>query len=133
MKFRFHKLTPRDDVEIGIYSDALDYVFEQDDLKNIAVTGPFGAGKSSILESYKKQRSDLTFLHISLARFDEPASSTVGQEPKENGNGNNSNDNSNGNDNGNNGVKGNGKNPIHSLQGKVINRFKPLTLDIMQQ
>ena len=123
MKFRFHKLTPRDDVEIGIYSDALDYVFEQDDLKNIAVTGPFGAGKSSVLESYKKQRSDLTFLHISLARFDEPASSTVGQEPKENGNGNNSNDNSNGNDNGNNGVKGNGKNPIHSLEGKVINQL----------
>jgi hypothetical protein len=33
------------------------------------------------------------------------------------------NDDSNGNDNGNNGVKGNGKNPIHSLEGKVINQL----------
>lgn len=116
MKFAFHKLTPRDDVEIGIYRDALDYVFEQDDLRNIAVTGPFGAGKSSILESYKKQRCDLNFIHISLARFDEPTSPAHGEEPEEE-------ENANGKGDGHNSDKDNDKMPVHSLEGKVINQL----------
>jgi hypothetical protein len=65
----FEKITPTDDAQIEIYSEALDFVFINRDLKNIAMTGSYGAGKSSVLESYKK-RKRISFLHISLAHFE---------------------------------------------------------------
>lgn len=68
-KQKFHKLTPINDAEIGIYNEALDYIFEDDDLRNVAISGAYGSGKSSILESYKINRPDKEFLHVSLAHF----------------------------------------------------------------
>ena len=50
----FQKLTPIDDAEIGVYEDALDYVFKNDDVLNVAISGPYSAGKSSLIETYKK-------------------------------------------------------------------------------
>ncbi|MCL2811499.1 MAG: hypothetical protein FWD25_06365, partial [Clostridia bacterium] len=70
-KPRFQKLTPIRDADIGIYSDALDCVFADGDLRNVAVSGAYSAGKSSILESYKAKQTDKKFLHISLAHFEE--------------------------------------------------------------
>ena len=35
------------------------------DIKNVAISGAYSAGKSSVLASYKKKHSDLLFLHIS--------------------------------------------------------------------
>jgi hypothetical protein len=67
-KLNFQKLTPTDKADIGAYKNALEFVFQNDDLKNIALTGSYGAGKSSVLESYKK-KSKRRFLHISLAHF----------------------------------------------------------------
>lgn len=64
----FQKLTIKDDVELKIHKDALDFVFQNDDIKNVALSGPYGAGKSSILGTYKKQ-SDKKFLHVSLAHL----------------------------------------------------------------
>nr|WP_228723133.1 hypothetical protein [Limnobaculum xujianqingii] len=52
--YKFQKLTPISDVELGIYEDAIDFVFDNDDLKNIAISGQYSAGKSSLVESYKK-------------------------------------------------------------------------------
>ncbi|MDR0813708.1 MAG: hypothetical protein LBO63_06900 [Oscillospiraceae bacterium] len=66
----FQKLTPTDEVELGTYLNALDFVFENDDLTNVAISGAYGAGKSSILESYKARRSNKRFIHISLAHFE---------------------------------------------------------------
>ena len=48
----FQKLTPTNDASIGVYDEALDYVFHHDDICNVAVSGPYNAGKSSILETY---------------------------------------------------------------------------------
>jgi len=70
-KHNFQKLTPLRDKPIGIYRDALDFVFENDDLRNIALSGAYSAGKSSVLESYKTNHTDKKFLHISLAHFNE--------------------------------------------------------------
>lgn len=70
-KPRFQKLTPIRDADIGIYSNALDFVFKNDDLRNIAVTGAYSAGKSSVLESYKATHTDKKFIHISLTHFEE--------------------------------------------------------------
>lgn len=68
-RYHFEKLTPIDDVELGVYEDAIDYVFKYSDIKNVAISGAYSAGKSSILASYKKQNKNLKFLHISLAHF----------------------------------------------------------------
>ncbi len=68
-QYEFQKLTPSDNVEMGIYKKAMEYVFENDDIRNIAISGTYGAGKSSIVESYKKINPDKKFIHISLAHF----------------------------------------------------------------
>lgn len=69
-KYQFQKLTPFDGVDMGIYEDAMKYIFANDDIRNIAVSGVYGAGKSSVIESYKKAHPDKKFMHISLAHFE---------------------------------------------------------------
>ena len=71
-KFKFQKLTPIDDADIEVYKEALDFIFDSEDIKNIAISGPYGAGKSSILETYKKNNDNKKFIHISLAHFENP-------------------------------------------------------------
>src|SRR5690625_592452 len=68
-KYNFQKLTPIDDADFETYEDAFDFALTDKDIKNIAVSGPYGSGKSSIIETLKKQRTDLKYLHISLAYF----------------------------------------------------------------
>jgi hypothetical protein len=65
----FQKLTPTPDLNIGIYEEALKYVFENDDVRNVVITGAYGSGKSSMLASYKKLHKDKKYIHISLAHF----------------------------------------------------------------
>ena len=47
-------------------------MFNNPDVKNVAISGAYSAGKSSVLASYKKRHNDLRFLHISLAHFKSP-------------------------------------------------------------
>lgn len=70
-KFDFKSLTPKSDVNIDIYSEALQFVLAHKDIKNVAITGSYGAGKSSVLESFKRteQGAKYSYLHISLAHF----------------------------------------------------------------
>ncbi len=70
-KHHFLKLTPTADTTLDIYADAMEYVFENNDIRNIAISGTYGAGKSSMMETYEKGHSDKKFLHISLAHFEE--------------------------------------------------------------
>lgn len=53
----FEDLTPAYDVDISNYKQALDQAFSEPSLKNIAITGPYGAGKSSVLESYLQSQA----------------------------------------------------------------------------
>ena len=69
-KYNFQKLTPINTANIEIYEDAIDFVFDNNDLKNVALSGAYSAGKSSILETYKRKHQDKKFLHISLAHFE---------------------------------------------------------------
>lgn len=71
-KYQFERLTPTDNVNLDVYEDAINYIFENPDVKNIAISGAYSAGKSSILASYKKKYNDIRFLHISLAHFESP-------------------------------------------------------------
>ena len=68
-KYTFEKLTPVDDCDISIYESAIDFAFDEKDIRNIAISGAYGAGKSSVLAAYKAKHKDIKFLHISLAHF----------------------------------------------------------------
>ena len=68
----FERLTPIDNMDLDVYEEAIDYAFDNSDIKNVAISGAYSAGKSSVLASYKKKHSDLHFLHISLAHFKSP-------------------------------------------------------------
>ncbi|MFP2405421.1 hypothetical protein ACLEVJ_21175 [Enterobacter ludwigii] len=49
------------------YFKALDYALGRDDVKNIAITGPYGAGKSSVILSYLKMISARKTLRYKLS------------------------------------------------------------------
>ncbi len=52
------------------YADALKYGINEDSITNIALTGGYGSGKSSIIRSFKNTyRKDYTFLELSLSSF----------------------------------------------------------------
>lgn len=65
----FQKLTPKKDVDLKGYEEAFNFVFENNDVMNIAVSGAYSSGKSSVLETYKVKREEYSFLHISLTHF----------------------------------------------------------------
>lgn len=71
-KFDFQKLTPTVHADMETYAEALDFVFDEKnyDVQNIAITGIYGSGKSSIINTYEKIRKK-KFIHISLSHFDE--------------------------------------------------------------
>lgn len=69
-EYFFEKLTPNDEVDISVYDEAMEFVFDNSDITNIAISGAYGAGKSSVIDSYKKKHTDKKFMHISLAHFE---------------------------------------------------------------
>lgn len=81
--FEFKKLTPTNDVELGIYKSAMKHVFKYGDIRNIAISGSYGAGKSSMFGSYEKEYPDKKFLHISLAHFEEQGEESEGRSDEE--------------------------------------------------
>ena len=67
---KYQKLTPNTDIDLKGYDEAFDFVFKNNDVKNIAISGPYGSGKSSLIESYKKTSGKkYSFMRISLAHF----------------------------------------------------------------
>ena len=69
---KLHSLTPTDNAEkIDAYLNSLKWaLLNSKDIKNIAISGPYGAGKSSIIDTYIKKNKFLhKYLKISLANF----------------------------------------------------------------
>lgn len=71
-KYIFQKLTPVSNADISVYEEAIDFIFDNTDVKNVAISGAYSAGKSSILESYKTKHKNYRFVHLSLAHFRTP-------------------------------------------------------------
>lgn len=119
----FEKLTPTNDYKLGIYEKAMDFVFssENDDILNVAITGPYASGKSSMIETYKKKHLDKKFIHISLAHFEKQGKTEEekSQEEAEDADGANDNESS----------KANRANIDYTLEeenrleGKIINQL----------
>lgn len=70
MQSKFVDLAPTDEADkASVYSEAILFATTNAKVSNIALTGPYGSGKSSIIQSFlKKYRRPA--LHISLAAFD---------------------------------------------------------------
>lgn len=66
---KFVDLAPTDEADkTGVYAEAIMFATNNARVSNIALTGPYGSGKSSIIQSFlKKYRRPA--LHISLAAF----------------------------------------------------------------
>lgn len=79
----YDALTPviMKDARTEEYFTALDYAFSQNQVRNIAVTGPYGAGKSTVILSYLDKRKENDFISVSLADF---SLSGKDQEPPKN-------------------------------------------------
>ena len=72
-KIHFEKLTPVDDADISVYEEALNIALSDDHILNIALSGPYGSGKSSIIRTYIRKHSEYKFMQVSLANFKDDA------------------------------------------------------------
>lgn len=62
-------LSPNTDANIKIYEDSINFAIMSSDITNIAITGNYGAGKSSILNTYEKKHPELMMMHIELPHY----------------------------------------------------------------
>lgn len=67
----FEDLTPVIITDGDIYIDSLFWALRNKNVKNIALTGSYGSGKSSILKTFKEKHFEFEYLNISLATFDD--------------------------------------------------------------
>lgn len=71
----YNSLSPTDDAEnINYYIESLNWaLLNRDKIKNIAISGPYGSGKSSVIQTFQKRNNNnnFKFLNISLATFKE--------------------------------------------------------------
>lgn len=71
-KFEFNALTPETlDKNKNVYTDALDSAFNNDEVKNIAITGIYGAGKTTVWRTYVKERGLSNIITVSLGKYED--------------------------------------------------------------
>lgn len=67
---KFRTTTPINNADISGYEDYLKQTLNNPETKNIAISGPYGSGKSSILNTYQnKNNLQEKFHHIQLGTF----------------------------------------------------------------
>lgn len=69
--FNLQKLTPALTENMSVYNESLDFIFSEPDLLNVAITGAYSAGKSSVMYTYESINKDKKIIHISLAHFED--------------------------------------------------------------
>ncbi|WP_432369297.1 pcar (plasmid) [Pantoea allii] len=82
----YEALTPSiiEPQESSTYIDALNFACSRGDIRNIAVTGAYGAGKSSVLRTWKEcPDNDLRIMTVSLADFEMQSAPRPKAEPAE--------------------------------------------------
>ena len=67
--YDFQSLTPLKDTDLDGYREAFDFVSKHEDICNVAVSGAYGSGKSSVLETLKSVDQSHKYINISLADF----------------------------------------------------------------
>ncbi len=59
------------------YSNTLKWALENKSIKNLAISGPYGSGKSSIIKIFQRRHPEYHYLNISLASFKEAKKAKV--------------------------------------------------------
>ena len=78
-KSTYQFLTANDKAEnIAEYTKALNEALEDDKVKNIAISGSYGSGKSSFIKTFEKNNAKYNFLDISLATFNKKSIEGIG-------------------------------------------------------
>lgn len=113
----FYDLTPINDIELGIYEEAINFSLKNDKILNAAISGSYGSGKSSLLETYKKNHPEKKFLNISLTHFNSMENSGNIKEKNMKGNNNTGQDNLEENDN------EKTKSLANVLEAKILNQM----------
>jgi hypothetical protein len=68
----FEDLTPVSSADTDqVYAKTLIWALDNLNIRNLALTGPYGSGKSSILKTFEKEHPEYKYLNISLASFDD--------------------------------------------------------------
>lgn len=71
-KQKFVSLTPEVlDENKKVYDDALNEAFSNKNIKNIAITGIYGSGKSTVWETYKDKNNLENVISVSLGQYDD--------------------------------------------------------------
>ena len=66
----YENLTPKI-IEDNTYIDAINWALQNKDINNIALTGAYGSGKSSVLKTLKESYKQYNYVNISLATFED--------------------------------------------------------------
>jgi energy-coupling factor transporter ATP-binding protein EcfA2 len=67
---KYEALTPSAQIEENkVYSEALEFALEHEDIKNVALSGPYGSGKSTVMKTFEHLHPEYNYLNISLAGF----------------------------------------------------------------
>ncbi|WP_142413860.1 hypothetical protein [Hathewaya massiliensis] len=68
--YNYEDLTPRVECDKNkSYCETLQWALQNNNIKNIALTGVYGSGKSSILRTFEALHKEYKYLNISLADF----------------------------------------------------------------
>lgn len=79
-EFGYRDLTPESDRKNSEeYIRALHWAVKNKEVKNIALSGPYGSGKSSVIKTYLEKYPKTKYLSISLAAFSTPTKSVNGE------------------------------------------------------
>lgn len=77
-KNKFNALTPEIlDKNESIYTEALDYAFSNSNIKNIAITGIYGSGKSTVWKTYENYRQFKNVITVSLGKYEDNLDDTL--------------------------------------------------------
>lgn len=66
---KYEDLAPKDDHDKEIYVNSLEWAIKNQRINNLALTGAYGSGKSTILRTFEKRHPEFKYLNISLAAF----------------------------------------------------------------
>lgn len=71
-KEKFYSLTPEVlEENKKIYTEALNFAFSNNDIKNIAITGIYGAGKSTVWNTYVEKNKLDNIITVSLGKYED--------------------------------------------------------------